>query len=188
MTSDEKHHFGNYKQETHLKEGESQVHDAACLSREHLKLSKGNTAFFPLQHRNRELHYRNAEEFIPSLYRDQHPGSGHHNTWGLKEAKPSIMAPTGGAKAGLQVWETLPVTRGGFSVIAPHVKASSSVFWSKRINTRTVYKPFWAIITSETKVTSQKSGVLMNYKEAFSWFSCEGFHNSTVGIKVTFRK
>lgn len=79
MTSNENHDFGNYKQETYLREGESQVHDAACLSSEHLKLGKGNRAFFPVQHRNRELHYRNAEGFIPPLYTDQHPGSGHQN-------------------------------------------------------------------------------------------------------------
>lgn len=108
------------------------------LSSEHLKLSKGNTVFLPLQHRNRELHYRNAKGFIPSLYTEQHPGGGHQNMWGLKEAKPSIMAPTGDAKPGLQIWETLPGTRGGLSVMALHVKATSSVFCSKRMNTGTV--------------------------------------------------
>lgn len=126
------------------------------------------------------------QEFIPSLYTDQHPGSGHQSTWGLMEAKPSIMAPTGGAKPGLQVWETAWHQGGASQWFALHVKARSSVLRLKRMSTGTVYKLFWAIITS--KMTAPESGVLMNYKKTFSQFSCKGFHNPTLGIKVIFRK
>lgn len=103
MTFDEKHHFGNYKQETYLKEGESQVHDAACLSSEHLKLSKERTAFFPLS--------TEIENCITEMQR----GLSLLCTWvsillvatkiceALRRPSPLLMAPAEDTKPGVQV-------------------------------------------------------------------------------------
>lgn len=74
-------------------------------------------------------------------------------------------------------------------MIALRVEASNSVFRSKRMNTGTVCKPFWAFVTSETKEIffsySPRIRGLNELLKAFCWFSCKGSHDPTLGIKLS---